>query len=134
MAFDYGTKRIGIAVTDPLRIIANPLVVVHPDKVYEFINQYLQTEKVEQMLVGLPSQANGSATHATEGAQNFARSLWNKYKIPVELVDERYSSVYAQNALVQAGARKKDRMKKENLDKLSAAIILQWWMEQKQTY
>ncbi|MFN4123812.1 MAG: Holliday junction resolvase RuvX [Flavobacteriales bacterium] len=134
MAFDYGTKRIGIAVTDPLRIIANPLTVVHPDKVYEFINQYLQTEKVEQMLVGLPSHADGSVTHATEGAQNFARSLWNKYKIPVELVDERYSSVYAKDSLMQAGAKRKDRMKKENLDKLSAAIILQWWMEQKQTY
>jgi putative Holliday junction resolvase len=130
MAFDFGTKRIGIAVSDPLKIIANPLTVMHPDKVYEFINEYLKTEVIERMVVGLPLHADGTATHSTQGAENFARSLRNKFKIPVEMIDERYSSIYAQKALIAAGAKKKNRQKKENLDKLSASIILQWWMEQ----
>jgi putative Holliday junction resolvase len=130
MAFDYGTKRIGIAVTDSAQIIAGPLTVIHPDKIYDFISEYLKNEPVERFVVGLPLNLDGAATNSTIGAENFARSLKKKFKIEVDLLDERYSSYYAQQAMIAAGSKKSDRRKKENIDMISATIILQWWMEQ----
>jgi len=130
MAFDYGSKRIGIAVTDVLKIVASPLDVIHPDKIYNFIEHYMKEEAIEQFVVGHPLRLSGENTHATIGAENFARSLKNKYKIPVDLIDERYSSSLAKQAIFDSGAKKSARRNKENLDKVSAAIILQWWMQQ----
>jgi len=132
MAFDYGTKRIGIAVTDSAQIIASPHSVLHPDKIYDFISEYIKNESIERFVVGLPLNLDGEATNSTIGAENFARSLKKKYKIEVDLVDERYSSHFAQQAMIEAGSKKSDRRKKENIDKISATIILQWWMEQKE--
>jgi putative Holliday junction resolvase len=106
-------------VTDSAQIIAGPLTVIHPDKIYDFISEYLKNEPVERFVVGLPLNLDGAATNSTIGAENFARSLRNKFKLPVDMVDERYSSLLAQEALIAAGARKKDRAKKENIDNLN---------------
>lgn len=132
LAIDYGTKRVGIAVTDPEQLIANPLTTVHSSDIYTFLNEYLATEEVVSLVVGMPRDLFNNASHSTNAVEQFVKSLRRKYpEIPVHLHDERYTSKMALDAMIRSGSTKSDRRKKENIDKLSATIILQSFMEAK---
>lgn len=126
MCIDFGLKRCGIAVTDPLQIIATGLTVVHPKDLISFIKQYIRQEEVERILIGLPKNLDDSDTHATAPAQNMYEEIRKAFPtIPAEQVDERYSSRYATRAMVDMGMKKSERRKKENVDLIAATMLLQ---------
>ncbi len=125
LAIDYGLKRTGLAVTDPLKIIASPLTTIHTATVFEFIKQYTAKENVEKIIVGFPYYKEGETTEWQKKIINFADELKTLTGIAVELYDESYTSRLAVQAMVQGNMKKKDRKKKENIDKLSATILLQ---------
>lgn len=130
MAFDYGTKRVGIAVSDPLQIIATALTTIHPEKVIAFLENYLSENEVSHFIVGDPRQMDGSPSASAPHVNGFVRLLRKKFPhIPVERADERFTSRMAAGAILAAGAKRSDRRKKELVDKVSAVIILQGWME-----
>ena len=132
MAFDYGTKRIGIAVTDPLQIIANGLTTVHPKDIVEFLKKYLQTEQVERFIVGEPKQMDGTASQSAPHVKGFVTILKKNFpEIPIENMDERFTSKMASAIIAQSGLKKQDRQKKELVDTISATIILQSYLEKK---
>ncbi len=129
MAIDYGQKRVGLAVTDPLKIIASPLDTVPTSGIMQFLEQYLAKEDVEKIIIGMPYRADGSLPQWAVQIQNFAEKLQKKFPdIEIEFVDERYTSKMAQQALISGGFKKKDRRKKENLDRISATIMLQEYL------
>jgi putative Holliday junction resolvase len=130
MGIDYGLKRVGIAVTDPLQILASPLTTIETPLAIEFIRNYCEKEEVDTIVVGMPLRLSGEETHATRPALEFGKSL--KQKVPgvdVAWQDEQFTSKMAVEAMVAGGMKKKDRRKKENIDKISAAIILQSYLE-----
>lgn len=130
MAFDYGTKRIGIAVTDPLQIIANALTTVHPDDIWTFLETYLQQEPVSTFVVGMPRQMDGTPSQSAPHVVGFVRKLRRTYpQIPVETIDERFTSKMATASILAAGARKKQRQDKALVDTVSATLILQSYLE-----
>lgn len=130
MAFDYGTKRIGVAVTDPLQIIATALTTVHPLDIWTFLIDYLQTEQVETFVVGKPRQLDGSDSESASHVVGFVRKLKKTYpNIPIVEIDERFTSKMASAAIAQSGKKKKDRQQKGLVDTVSATIILQSYME-----
>lgn len=130
LSIDYGAKRCGIAVTDPLAIIASPLDVVHSAKLIDFLKDYFSKEEVGTVVLGLPSKLDGSDTNATPLVQSFAKHFRKEFP-SVELIlhDERFTSRMALDAMIVGGSKKKDRQKKENIDKVSATIILQSYLE-----
>ena len=132
LAIDLGTKRTGIAVTDILKIVANPLLTVETSKLNAFLEDYLNKEEVDTIVVGHPRSLNGSDTQMTQPAINLRGRLANKYpQIKVVLVDERFTSKMAMRSMIEMGSKKKDRREKAgNLDKVSAAIILQTYLNQ----
>ena len=110
MAFDYGTKRIGIAVTDPLQIIATALTTVHPEKIWDFLSAYLATEQVETFVVGKPLQMDGSASESAQHVTGFVRKLRKTFPgIQVVEVDERFTSKMAAGVIAQSGHKKTKR-------------------------
>ena len=126
IAIDYGMKRTGIAVTDPLKRIATPLATVYTANIVDFLQRYVQQEKVEILVVGMPKHLNNTASAMTTVVKKFIRTL--KKSFPEKQIipqDERYTSKIALVSLVEGGFKKKDRRNKSNLDKLSATIILQ---------
>ncbi len=126
MAIDYGTKRVGLAVTDPMQIVASPLTTVAESEALAFVKNYCSTEEVETIVIGLPLDTSGKNTHATAPALKFGRKLQHAIKgINLEFEDEGFTSKLAVKAMIEGGMKKKDRRKKENIDKVSAAIILQ---------
>jgi putative Holliday junction resolvase len=126
LAFDYGAKRTGLAVTDPLKIIANPLTTVDTKQLHVWLSQYLSIESVEAFVVGMPSRLSGEDTHATQPVITFIEKLQQLYpEIPVYTIDERLSSREAKNTVVNSGVGKKKRMDKKLLDTVSATLILQ---------
>jgi len=130
MAFDYGTKRIGIAVTDPLQIIANALTTVHPNEVLEFLSTYLTNEQVETFVVGMPRQLDGTDSESAMHVVGFIRLLKKTYPhIPVVQVDERFTSKMASSVIAQSGLKKGKRQEKGLVDTVSATIILQSYMD-----
>lgn len=130
LAIDYGAKRTGIAVTDPLKIIASALETVPTDKVIEFLKKYTQTEVVEAFVVGMPVNLDGSDTDGTIYVKKFIDELKSVFpEIPIHLQDERFTSKMAVSAMIAGGMKKKDRQIKGNIDKISATIILQSFME-----
>jgi len=130
LAIDYGTKRVGIAVTDPEKIVANPLTTVPTKDIITYLNQYVQTEEVEAIVVGMPRDLFNNDSHSTPAVKQFVNQLKRKFEAyPVHLHDERYTSKMALDAMIRSGSSKRDRRKKENIDKLSATIILQSYME-----
>jgi putative holliday junction resolvase len=132
LAFDYGTKRIGIAVTDPLQIIATGLDTIHPKDIIEYLKKYLSTEKVELFVVGEPKQMNGSPSQSAPQIKGFITTLNKNFPdIPVEQIDERFTSKMASAVVAQSGFKKTDRQNKERLDTISATIILQTYLEKK---
>ncbi|MHA4893718.1 Holliday junction resolvase RuvX [Pedobacter sp. PWIIR3] len=131
MAFDYGTKRIGIAITDPLQIIATGLDTIHPKDIMAYLKQYLITEPVEAFVFGDPKQMDGSPSDSAQHVKGFARTLRKTYpEIAQHWVDERFTSRLAQQTIMQSGLKKQDRQNKERVDTIAATIILQYFMEQ----
>ncbi len=129
LAIDYGGKRTGIAVTDPLKIIASPLQTVPTAEVFEFIKKYIANEDVDLIIVGYPEYDSGERTPWQEKIINFAKDLEKLTGLEVKLFDESYTSKLAAKAMVEGNVKKKDRQKKENLDKLSATILLQDYLK-----
>lgn len=130
LAIDYGLKRVGLAVTDPLRIIASPLDTVATHQIVQYLTDYCQREPVDAFVVGLPKKLDNSDTHATQPVRAFVRQLEKKFPHqPVHLHDERFTSKMALDAMIAGGTSKKYRRQKENVDKVSATIILQSYLE-----
>src|SRR5471030_2112680 len=129
MAFDYGTKRIGIAVTDPLQIIATGLDTIHPQHIVDYIKKYLLTEQVELFIVGEPKQMDNTPSQSAVHIKGFVNLLKKNFPdIPVEMLDERFTSKMASAVIAQSGMNKKHRQNKELVDTISAVILLQSWM------
>ena len=132
LAIDYGRKRTGVAVSDAMQIIANGLTTVPTHELLDFITGYGQKEPVERILVGLPKQMNNEASESMKYIDPFVRSLKKRLpEIPVEFVDERFTSVLAHRTMLEAGLKKKDRQNKALVDEISATIILQTYLESK---
>lgn len=132
MAFDYGTKRIGIAVTDPLQIIATGLGTIHPKDAVEFLKKYLITEQVELFIVGEPIQMDGTPSQSAQHVKGFITILKKNFPIiPVETIDERFTSKMASATIAQSGLKKHDRQNKARIDTISATIILQSYLEKR---
>lgn len=130
MAFDYGTKRIGIAVTDSFKIIASPLDTVHPEKIWDFLKTYLEKEEVDAFVVGEPKQMDGTPSQSAPHVVGFVRKLKKTYpNIQVHMVDERFTSKMAEQSLKQTGKNKNLRGRKEIVDRVSATLILQSYLE-----
>lgn len=130
LAIDYGSKRVGIAVTDPLRLIASPLDTVHSKDIISYIKTYSEKEPVDSFIVGMPKNLNNEDTNATSLVKQFVKLLQKNFPHKsIHLVDERFTSKMALQTMIAGGTKKKDRAKKENLDKISATIILQSYLE-----
>lgn len=130
LAIDYGKKRTGIAVTDPLQIIANGLTTVDTLQLEKWLTHYLNQEKVERIVIGMPRQNSGELSENAARVIPFIRRLKKLFPdIPVTEADERFTSVLAHQALRESGLRKKDRQNKALVDEISATIILQSYME-----
>ena len=132
LAIDYGKKRTGIAVTDILQIIANGLTTVPTTELMGFILKYVEKEPVERIVVGYPKQMNNEDSENMKRIVPFVNHLKKKLPhIPVEWVDERFTSVLAHQAMLDGGLRKKARQNKALVDEISATIILQSYLESK---
>lgn len=130
MAFDYGTKRIGIAVTDPLQIIATGLETIHPKDIVEYLQKYLVKEAVEKFIVGEPKQMNGTPSQSAPMVKGFTTILKKHFPlVPIEMMDERFTSKMASAVIAQSGMKKTDRQDKSKIDTISAIIILQSYLE-----
>ena len=132
MAFDYGTKRIGIAVTDPMQIIATGLDTIHPNAIIEYLKKYMQTEQVECFVVGEPKQMDNTPSQSAIHVKGFVNLLKRTFPdVPIEMLDERFTSKMASAAIAQSGMNRKDRQNKALVDTVSAVILLQSWMERR---
>lgn len=132
VAIDYGTKRTGIAVSDPLQMIAGGLTTVSTHKLYDFLTDYMAKEDVERVVFGLPKQTNGEDSTNKKNIDQFVNRLRKHYPaLPIDYYDERYTSVIAHQAILDSGARKKTRQNKNLVDMVSATIILRDYLEAK---
>jgi putative Holliday junction resolvase len=130
IAIDYGAKRTGIAVTDPLQIIATALETVATENLLDFLDRYCRQEEVESFVIGHPLNHDGSETHASPLVAGFAKELKEKFpEKKIHFVDEAYTSKLAMRTLIASGVKKKERRQKGALDKVAATIILQDFME-----
>lgn len=130
LGIDYGRKRCGIAVTDPLKIIANGLTTVPSHTLIDFLQDYTKKENVEKIIVGLPKQLNGTPSES----MNYITPFLNRLRkvlpdIPVEMYDERFTSTIAHKAMLDGGMKKKDRQNKEIVDTIAASIILNDYLQ-----
>lgn len=131
LAIDYGGKRVGLAVTDTLQMIANGLDTISTSEIFTFLKNYVAKEKVVCIVVGEPKRLNNTATHSTEMTEKFVEELKKKFPaITIERMDERYTSKMAFQAMIDGGLKKKDRQNKETVDKVSATLILQSYLQQ----
>jgi putative Holliday junction resolvase len=132
LSIDYGKKRTGLAVTDPLQLIAGGLATVSTHELYDYLCNYVARESVERIVIGEPRQLNGQASENLQRVQQFV-NRWRKAKpeIPIEYYDERFTSVLAHQAMLDGGLRKKARQDKGLVDEISATIILQDYMRSK---
>jgi putative Holliday junction resolvase len=129
MAIDYGLKRTGIAVTDPLQIIATGLTTIESSKLIEFLKEYVKRESVELILIGEPKNWDDSDTHATPLVREIMVRLQKEFPaIPLKGVDERYTSKLASRAMIEMGMKKKQRRNKALVDEIAATILLQEYL------
>ena len=131
LSIDYGKRRTGLAVTDPLQIIAGGLGTVETSVLYEYIEAYIQREQVERIVIGKPMQPNGQPSENMVRVENFY-NRWRKAhpEIPIEYYDERFTSVLAHRAMIDGGVKKKTRRENKGLvDEISATIILQDYLQ-----
>jgi len=132
LAIDYGRKRVGLAVTDPMQIIANGLDTVPAKDLLDYLEKYMTNEEVELFVVGYPKQLNNEDSESMKYLKPFLGKLKKKFPdIPVEMVDERFTSKIAFQTMIDGGLKKKQRQDKAMIDKVSATIILQSYMETK---
>jgi len=132
LSIDYGNKRVGLAVTDPLKIIATRLTTVPTNDIWDFLSDYFGREEVELVLVGYPRQMNNEPSESIRYINPFLKKFQLVYKnIPLKLMDERFTSKMAFQAMIDAGVKRKDRQNKETIDGVSATIILQSYLEEK---
>ena len=131
LSIDYGRKRTGLAVTDPLQIIANGLTTVATHQLEQFFADYLKKEQVERIVMGLPKQMNGEMSESWKYIEPFLNRLYKLYPdVPIELVDERFTSVLAHQAILDSGVGKQRRREDKGMvDEISATIILQSYLE-----
>lgn len=129
ICIDYGLKRCGVAVTDPLKIIATGLAVVSPKELIPYLKEYVKKEPVELILIGLPKNLDGSDTHATAPSQKASENIQKAMPgIPVKQIDEQFSSKLASRAMHEMGMKRSQRMKKENVDLIAATMMLQEYL------
>jgi putative Holliday junction resolvase len=129
MAIDYGGKRTGIAVTDPLQIIATGLTTIESKELIPFLKKYLAAEEVERIIIGDPRNWDDSETHATPLVAAAVKEIQKNFpQLPIEKVDERYTSVMAKQTMLQSGLKKKARRNKALVDEIAATILLQEWL------
>jgi len=132
LAIDYGQKRVGLAVTDEMQMIATALTTVHSKDVISFLKEYTSKEKVECFVVGQPMTMQNQPSESTRFIEPFVNLLRKTFpEIPVDRIDERFTSKMATAAILESGAKKKDRQDKALVDKVSAVIILQSYLEMK---
>lgn len=134
MCIDPGLKRTGIAVTDPMQIIATGLTTIPPADLIPFLTKYLLSEQVEKILVGYPLNLDGSETHGTALVKQLLPKLQKAFpNINIETIDERYSSRFAKQAMLEMGLKKKDRRNKGLVDEIAAAMLLQEYLQWRST-
>ena len=132
LAIDYGLKRTGIAVTDPLQIIATGLTTVDSPDLIKFLKEYTVREEVELFIIGEPRNLDDSETHATALVNKISEKIKKEFPaIPLKFVDERYTSKMASKAMIEMGMKKKDRRNKALVDEIAATIILQEYIANK---
>lgn len=130
LAIDYGMKRTGLAVTDPLRIIATALDMVETPKLIDYLKKYFQAQEVEKIIIGLPKRLNNTDSEIAPEVRKFIEKFKTVFPDkPIQTVDERFTSAMAQQAMIAGGMKKKDRQVKGNVDKISAVLILQSYMQ-----
>ena len=130
IGIDYGTKRTGLATTDPLQIIASPLETVETPKVFDFLANYFFTEEIERVIIGEPKKLDDSEADIMPKIRLFVAELTRLFpEIPVEFQDERFTSADAKRIILASGIPKMKRRDKGLVDKISASIILKEWME-----
>jgi putative pre-16S rRNA nuclease len=130
IAIDYGTKRTGIAVTDPGQIIASPMTTVATHQLMIFLEDYFRKEEVEVLVVGHPTRMDGSDSESMKPLRFFVQAFKKRFpSMGVEWMDERFTSKMAVDAMLAGGMKKSERRVKGNIDKISASLILQSWME-----
>jgi putative holliday junction resolvase len=129
LAVDYGTKRVGLAVTDPLQLIATGLDTIQAKDIFSYLENYFKSEQVECVVVGEPRTLMNRNSSASPHVNGFVKRLKEKYpQMRIERLDERFTSQLAQRAMLEGGLKKKDRQNKETVDRISAVIILQDWL------
>jgi putative Holliday junction resolvase len=132
LAIDYGTKRVGIAVTDDLQIIASGLTTVHSSELVDFLTTYFKDNKVEVMVIGKPKNLQNKNTDSSKEVEKIIVHLSRKFPtIKIETIDERFTSTMASRTILQSGLKKKQRQNKALIDEVSATIILQDYLQQK---
>jgi putative Holliday junction resolvase len=132
LALDYGLRRVGLAVTDPMQMLAIPLDTIDTPKVIQYLKDYFLRENVETIILGFPKNMDGNDTDATPLVEKFNIELSTNFpNIPIKLVDERLTSRMAKQTLIDAGYKKKDRKNKKLVDTVAAALILQTYLETK---
>ncbi len=130
LCIDFGLKRTGLAVTDPLQIIATGLTTVDSHELIQFLKKYFQQEPVELIIIGEPKNLDDSDTHATLPVTQAIKKLEKEFPhIPIRTVDERYTSKLAKQAMIDMGMKKKDRRNKRTVDEIAATIMLQEYMQ-----
>jgi putative Holliday junction resolvase len=130
VAIDYGTRRTGVAVTDPEQIIASPLETVPTHQLMTYLQAYFEKEQVELLLVGYPRKMDYSESESMKHIRFFVGAFKKRFaRIPVEFMDERFTSSMAREALLTGGMKKSDRRRKAEVDRVSAALILQSFLE-----
>ena len=134
LSIDYGKKRTGLAVTDPLQIISGGLATVSTSALFDFLKDYLEKEEVERIVIGEPRQPNGQPSENLARVQQFV-NRWRKAMphVPIEYFDERFTSVLAHQAMIDGGLRKKARQDKALVDEISATIILEDYLRSRKT-
>ena len=131
LAFDYGLKRTGLAITDELQIIASGLTTVDTKKIFSFLTDYLKNEKVELFIVGEPKQMNNTESESEQFIKPFILKLSQTFpKIPIKRIDERFTSKMAFQSMIDSGLKKKQRQNKALIDEISATLILQSYLQQ----
>ena len=132
LSIDYGRKRTGLAVTDPLKLIAGGLATVSTSELFDWLKAYVEREPVERIVIGEPRQMNGEPSENLQRVQQFV-NRWRKAvpQVPIEYYDERFTSVLAHQAMLDGGLKKKARQDKALVDEISATIILQDYMRSK---
>jgi putative Holliday junction resolvase len=132
MSIDYGMKRTGLAVTDPMQIIATALDTVESEKLMTYLSSYFKKEQVDALIIGMPKNLRNLDTDMTQPVRELIIRLRKSFpELPIHEIDERFTSSIAQSSMIESGMKKKDRQVKGNVDKISAVLILQDYLGRK---